>query len=331
MNNNQVNKDYISRINKAIDYIISNLDKELTLEQISSIANFSVFHFHRIFKSITNETLYKFIFRLRMEKAASLLISHPGKSVFEVALDCGFSTPSSFAKAFKDYYGLSATDWKNDNLPSKSKIGQLDSNFDKLDSNIYKVYPNSPSYFCFELINDSNKFIWRNNMNSTNELQTTIEVKKLEEMNVAYIRHIGPYAGDGQLFEKLFGKLFMWAGPRGLIQFPETKSMTIYHNDPEITEDEKLMISVCITVPEGTKTEGEIGTMKIPAGDYAMAYFELHPHQYGEAWQMVYGKWLPQSGYQPDDRPCFELYLNNPKDHPEGKHIVMICAPAKPL
>ena len=40
---------------------------------------------------------------------------------------------------------------------------------------------------------------------------------------------------------------------------------------------------------------------------------------------------LAESGYQPDDRPCFELYLNNPQEHPEGKHIVDIYAPVKPL
>lgn len=45
----------------------------------------------------------------------------------------------------------------------------------------------------------------------------------------------------------------------------------------------------------------------------------------------MYAGWSPESGYQPDDRPAFELYLNDPKEHPEGKHIVEICAPVKPL
>jgi len=71
--------------------------------------------------------------------------------------------------------------------------------------------------------------------------------------------------------------------------------------------------------------------MTIAAGKYAMAHFELDASQYQQAWNFVFGKWLPDSGYQPDDRPSFELCLNNPKDHPEGKHIVDICIPVKPL
>jgi AraC family transcriptional regulator len=40
---------------------------------------------------------------------------------------------------------------------------------------------------------------------------------------------------------------------------------------------------------------------------------------------------MPESGYQPDDRPPFELYLNDPKEHPEGKFVVDIYIPVKPL
>jgi AraC family transcriptional regulator len=43
------------------------------------------------------------------------------------------------------------------------------------------------------------------------------------------------------------------------------------------------------------------------------------------------GEWLPESGYQPDDRPAYELYHNDPKTHPQGKFIIDICMPVKPL
>ncbi len=52
---------------------------------------------------------------------------------------------------------------------------------------------------------------------------------------------------------------------------------------------------------------------------------------YEGAWNTVYGEWLPQSGYQTDGRPCFEIYHNNPKEHSQGVHIVDICVPVKPL
>ena len=44
----------------------------------------------------------------------------------------------------------------------------------------------------------------------------------------------------------------------------------------------------------------------------------------------VYAGWRPDSGFQPDDRPCFEIYHNDPRQHPEGKGIVDIGIPVKP-
>ena len=158
-----------------------------------------------------------------------------------------------------------------------------------------------------------------------------IEVKDMPDLYVAYARHIGPYKGDSELFEGLFSKLMTWAGPRGLLRFPETQVLAVYHDDPDITAEEKLRVSACITVPKDTQPEGEIGTMTVAGGSFVVARFELAADEYEEAWKLVMGGWMPESGYQPDDRLCYELYHNDPEQHPEKKHIVDICIPVKPL
>jgi len=158
-----------------------------------------------------------------------------------------------------------------------------------------------------------------------------IEVKEMPELNVAYIQHIGPYKGDTKLFAGLFGKLMGWAGPRGLLNSPETMVLSVYYDDPETTEEDKFRMNACITVNEDTEVEGEIGKMTVPGGMYAVGRFELDPDEYEEAWNMVYGDWLQESGYQSDDRLSLEIYQNDPNEHPENKHIVDICIPVKPL
>jgi len=163
------------------------------------------------------------------------------------------------------------------------------------------------------------------------ELQMEVRVEELSEETVAYIRHVGPYQGDSELFAGLFGRLFQWAGPRNLMRFPETQILSIYHDDPEVTSEEKLRTSVGITVPPDTAVSGEVARMALAGGSYAVARFELTPDKYPAAWEAVYGGWLPGSGYQPDDRPPFERYLSSPDDHPDGKHTVEICVPVKPL
>jgi len=327
VNKSLIHREYTSRINRVLDYIDNHLADEMSLIELSSIANFSPYHFSRIFKGLMGKTIFGFIHRLRLEKAAQTLCMQSEKTINEIAYDCGFSLPSSFAKAFKDCYNVSATEFR-DTAVTNSNLEKLKSNLRQANRKQSKDIDFETDYFCTVTNVNFTKQIWSIEMNNSN-LKADVRIENLPEFNLAYIRHIGPYAGDSQLFERLFTKLFSWAGPRGLIRFPETKTICINHDNPEITEPEKLRTSCCITVPTDTKTDGEIGNMTLPAGKYAIAHFEITNDQFGEAWNMIYGSWLPQSGYIPDDRPCFEMYLNDKNQHPEGKFIVDICIPVK--
>jgi AraC family transcriptional regulator len=159
---------------------------------------------------------------------------------------------------------------------------------------------------------------------------TSVRVENAAPFTVAYVRHVGPYAGDAALFGRLFGQLCQWAGPRGLLG-PGARFLTVYHDNPEITAEDKLRISVSVSVPPGTKGEGAVGVMPIEGGAYAVASFELDPTEYGAAWEWLMGTWMPSSGYQPDDRQCFEVSLNDPAQHPMKKHLVEIWEPVRPL
>ena len=92
-----------------------------------------------------------------------------------------------------------------------------------------------------------------------------------------------------------------------------------------------MRISVCITVPENTEVDGDIGKMVIPKGKYAIAKFEITVDQFQEAWNSIFRDWLPESGYQPDDRPCYELYESDCKTDSQGRFKVDIYEPVKPL
>jgi AraC family transcriptional regulator len=311
-------KEYIGRINRVIDYIDNNLDEELKLEKLADIANFSRYHFHRIFSSMVGEPMGRFISRIRCERAAMALITDRKKSVTEIAFDFGFSSSATFARAFKDFFEMSASEWRNLSIEEISKIRKMKSKDGEAEDNEKKYI----AYVNFR--NNNRKIAMLKN-------KAIVEVKNLEELNVAYVRHIGPYKGDGKLFENLFNKLLTWAGPRGLINFPESKLISVYHDDPEITEDSKLRTSICLSVPEGTAVDGEVGNMKVPGGKFAVGHFELSTDEYEEAWKHMVVDWLPESGYQFDDRVCYELYLNDPKTHPEGKCITDICIPIRPL
>lgn len=66
-------QEYERRINDVIDYISAHRGEDLRLDRLAAIAAFSPFHFHRVFKAVTGETIADFVQRLRLERAARAL------------------------------------------------------------------------------------------------------------------------------------------------------------------------------------------------------------------------------------------------------------------
>ena len=321
-----MNREYAKRINRVLRYIDRNICSVLTLDEIAEEALFSKYHFHRIFSSIIGEPLSKYIQRLRLEKAAAEIASDKDTPITEIALKYMFSGSAVFSRMFKNRFGMSPSAWRDGGHKEYSKKSKLQS------SRYQQLSKESKELSIKHDYTDFRTKKWRVSMKSEKtNLEYSIEVKKTGEKHVAYLRHTGPYAGDVELFNSLFNRLMKWAGARNLFIPGKTELLTIYHDSPEITDEDKLRISVCMTVPEGTETDGEIGYMTIEEGEYAAAEFKIDVKQYGDAWNTVCGDWLSESGYQFGDGYCYELCLNDPKQDPEGKHHIAIYIPVKPL
>ncbi len=272
------------------------------------------------------ESLSKYIQRLRLEKAAAEIASYNDASITEIALKYMFSGSAVFSRIFKNRFGMSPSAWRDGGSIEYSKNS-------KLQSSRYQQHSKESKELSIEHdYTDIRTKKWRISMKSEKtNLEYSVEVKKTAEKHLACVRHTGPYAGDSELFRSLFTRLMKWAGPRNLFIPGKTEMLTIYHDSPEITDEDKLRISCCMTVPEGTETDGEIAYMTIEEGEYAAAEFKINVEQYGDAWNTFCGDWLPESGYQCADGPCYELYLNDPEADPEGKHHIAIYMPVKPL
>jgi AraC family transcriptional regulator len=300
--------EYAARFNRVVDHIQAHLAEPMALETLASVACFSPYHFHRLFHGWMGETVHAFILRLRVERAATQLIHNPRKSITEIALDCGFSSSSTFARAFKAFHGLSASEWRQIRKIRKADRKDCEAGHPGGDPSLESNDECGPEPI----------------------MNLQVEVQQLPPMHVAYVRHVGSFQENTTLFERLFGRLCGWACARGLLG-PDTKFLSIYHDNPEITDAQRLRLDVAITIPDHTKVEGEIGKQKLEGGSYAVARVRIHPSQYGEAWDALLGGWLPGSGYQPDDRPCFEFTLKDPKTDPEGMHDVDLCLAVRTL
>jgi len=95
-----------SVLRRAERYIWDNYSRKLSLDEIAKASGLSAPYFCSIFKEEMGENLSRYLNRLRVEKAASLL-TDSGKTLHEIALLCGFEDQSWFSKIFKSFSGLS--------------------------------------------------------------------------------------------------------------------------------------------------------------------------------------------------------------------------------
>ncbi|MFW5686478.1 MAG: AraC family transcriptional regulator, partial [Spirochaetota bacterium] len=244
------------------------------------------------------------------------------RPVTDVGFDVGFTDMAAFSRAFARLHGLSPTAYRAE----RSNLGTANRKQGTEPCRSI-AYPS-----------DQQESTRRNTMEVSGTkpvAASSVTVAERSETTVAYVRHTGPYMGDEALFARLFRELHAWAEPRGLVQRGETEEIVIYHDDPDTVPEEKLRVSCGISVPPETEVGGTVGKLTLDAGTYAIARFEVDATEFGGAWVWLYGEWLPGSGYQPDDRLCFERYPDEEParqaDEETRVFVVDICIPVKPL
>lgn len=304
-------REYTRRLNLALDYIRDNLDGILTVESVSRAALFSPFHFHRLFSALTGETLYDHIRRVRLEKAANLLLYPSGRSVTDIALEVGFGSSASFARAFRDHFGMSASEWRVSGAHRKSKIC-------KAKSKEGKARRTHPGYSGAR--QDSPPQPGRCSMK--------VEVRELPAYRVAYVSSARGY--EAGAIHEAYETLMRWAGPRGIFG-PDTRVIGASYDNPEITPLAKCRFDACVSLGENVKVEGPVSEKRFPGGKYAVYRYRGRTQELGKVYAQFMGEWFPSSGYQPGDAPCLDFYYNDPDADPNGEIIADICIPVKPL
>ncbi len=97
--------EWIERLNKAIDYIEEHMGEKIDYDQVAKVACCSTYHFQRMFAYMANVSLSEYIRRRRMSLAAVDLQSGDEK-VVDVALKYGYTSPTSFNRAFQSVHGI---------------------------------------------------------------------------------------------------------------------------------------------------------------------------------------------------------------------------------
>lgn len=289
----QTNERYLQRFQTVIDHIYQHLDKPLDLNHLAEIACISPYHWHRIYQGLTGETLAATVKRLRLHKAAGQLVNSQ-LSVDEVSQLSGYGSVQSFSRAFANAYGMPPASYRQDGRHTR---------------------------FSLEALNQSAEDM---KMNDTAIPKNDVSISSQPGLTLFGVRHQGSYMNIGNAFEKAFG----WIGSQGLFS-PEIRSVGIYFHNPDITPEAELQSMACFSLPDMDNIELPefMERIELPAGRYAVLQHKGPYSEMAQAYGWLYGPWLAQSGEQVADRPCYEEYLNNPREVAPTELLTNICMP----
>jgi AraC family transcriptional regulator len=289
-------EEYRSRIERAIAYIQGNLGGEISLEGAAEAACFSKYHFHRIFTAVMGESFADYVRRLRLEKAAYFLEQRPSLSVTEVALAAGFASPSVFSRNFAERFGRPPSLWRE----GRPKTTRFPSGCSEPNAGTVGQAP--------ELR------LWEAQILGTRETDagdqgTRPFIQKMPALRFASCLHVGPY-GPG--IHEAWGRLGRWAGPRGLFgrskDGGEAQAVGISWDNPDICPPERCRYSACIAIPDELEPSGKVVVLCFPARTYLCLHYAGDEEGFAAAYGSLYRRYLPESGFEPEDDPAIEFY-----------------------
>lgn len=157
---------------------------------------------------------------------------------------------------------------------------------------------------------------------------THITTETLDNQTIIYIRFIGSYVSFRKHSRKMFKELFDFATEQDLIDPETTKVLTMYNDNPFITEEKNLRTTMAITVSNQVeiKESGNVCIGNI-SGKFGVGHFDLSAKEYESAWQYMYQEWLFKDTSQIRDAIPFELYVTEPPKNMRDKSLTDIYIP----
>lgn len=294
--NSEKHQRYTRRFEQVFAYIEQHLDSPLTVEQLSDVACFSRFHFHRQFSQFCGISISRYITLMRLKRASFRLVNDPPEKVINIALDAGFENPESFSRAFKNTFGLTPSEFR------KAPVW--------VDWHVHFQFPG------------------RENQQRLENMD--VKIITVEPMKVAVLEHLG----DPMRVNNTVESFIEWRKASGLSDYTTQGTYGVPWNDPNTTPGDEFRFDVCGElnpetnglVPENT--QGVI-SKTIPGGRCAVVRHVGAYERISDSVYYLYRQWLPQSGEELRDFPVYFRYLELDQNHPEHAQQTDILLPLK--
>jgi AraC family transcriptional regulator len=267
----------LEKLLPVLVHIQANLDQDLSLDAVAKRVRLSPFHFHRLFRSAIGETLKQYTQRLRLERAANLLVIHDA-TILDIALDSGFQSHETFSRSFQRRFQVTPSGYRE---WGRGKLAQ----------NSVSTLPLDEMYDGFEL--------------------SETKVIRMAQLHVAFIRHVGPYEA---VPDTLWRRLTEWARARRLPI--DLIFLGVAQDAPGVTAPDKLRFDAAIVVPEAfavnRSTVGSIdrsiGCQVLGPAEFAVTTHIGHYRTLGQAYGTIVNRVSRVKGYSFDGLPSIEIY-----------------------
>ncbi len=263
--------EWLKRLEAAIDYIEDNLDKEISYDEAAHIACCSPYYFQRIFSYVSGVSLAEYIRRRKMTQAAFEL-QRTDSRVIDVALKYGYSSPTSFSRAFQNVHGITPT--------AAKAMGSVLQAYPSIQ---FKVEITGGSAMAYHITEKQPMRI------------VGIRIPLVEDMEENL--RIVPDFWKSALQGSQFGELCRLSNqePRGIL------GISVYKNPKEIYY--YIGAATNAPVPPG------MFEYEIPAAAWVVFENEGHfKEDVQSVFRRFYMEWLPFSGYKYAQLPDIEVY-----------------------
>ncbi|DAB41096.1 MAG TPA: AraC family transcriptional regulator [Sulfurovum sp. UBA12169] len=259
--------------NNIMYYIYTHIDTHIDIEELSRDLCISKFHMHRIFKEAFGKNIYENIKSIRLQKASNLLLTNKFSTISAIANMCGYSSQSSFIKAFAERFEMTPKIWRNGG---------------------YRTYSNQ--------ILQQSKMAMESDADFSTLMPSIVKMPVFESY---YIRNRGYNVNIKQAWQKLH----TWILNNEISNY---RQIALFHDNPTITPLEECQYIACVVVEnERNIPNDRLPKFKISDGVYAK--FDLQGKQGDilKMIHWVYHEWLPASEYETTTKPSYVIYAKN--------------------
>ena len=289
----------LQKLQPVLMFAAQHPEADLSLQALAHEARLSPFHLHRMFSAVAGETPKRYTLRLRLDRAAGMLLTSRA-SVLDIALVCGFQSHEVFSRAFRRRFGISPAAYRKRGFVVEIDVGQAA-------RHVELVVQAGP---CIGL------YRHRDDGNAGEDMEYSITKRNIAPQPVLAVRRrVKPDAMAVALAE-MFGEIFVFAQSSGTAMAGHPLTRFIEWGPGLITIDGCLPIAAPFTgKPFTGKPSGNVCGDSLPGGPVATM---MHTGPYDKliGAHAAMQQWIEEQGFVAQGAP-WETYITDPAEYPD--------------